>query len=239
MKALLQSRCAICEAVSHHPVCEACRAGIQSPDVACRVCGVALPSPTQTLRCQSCIQTPPAFASIQFVGTYVDTLAALIIRAKIRREVGALAALDYLLTIYAMEHPQSQSQPLPQPLPQRVTDYHLLAMPIPTARLMRRGFNLPQLFAQRLSSAWQLPVLAPDSVALPFYQRKQATLPKAARQKNHHHFQINRPLPSKIMLVDDIFTTGQTAGQLAKSLRKNGVQHVDLFVFARGQLGDF
>lgn len=72
-------------------------------------------------------------------------------------------------------------------------------------------------------------------IKLPFFVRKQALLSKQQRQKNRHFYQINHSLPPKILIIDDILTTGETLHELAKKLRQNGAESVVAYTISRGQ----
>lgn len=204
-------------------MCEACFKQIKKPQYYCRVCGHAMTAATNDGRCKTCIESPPAYESLQYIGTYHGLLAEQIIAAKLAKQVTAISVLRYLV----QQHSECISD---------FNDYHLLAMPTPTSRLISRGFNLPTIIAKDLSRQHYLPLLPAQAVTLPFWVKKQAKLSKAERQKNVHGYQIHHKLPSKILIIDDIVTTGQTLHELAKSLRIHGVKSVAAWAISRGKL---
>lgn len=221
--------CAACLAYSGKPLCQSCLERITLPEYRCRVCGFRLLAADADGRCKDCIERPPAFEALYNIGTYKTPLSDLIIAAKITRKSAAVAALRDLLQHY-LRHDAATNDYFAQ-----YHDYSLLAMPTPKSRLMQRGFNLPRWFAEDISCYYGLPLLSSRTVTLPLFVPKQAALSKQQRQKNRHFYQINHKLPDKILIIDDIFTTGATLNELAKQLRRNHAKSVAAYTIARSQ----
>ncbi len=230
LQLLLQSRCVICEVVGQGVLCDACRHSIDKPKLACRICGQVVIGHSGDNRCRQCIETPPAYESLHYIGAYDEILAPLIIRAKVGKQLSSVIALQSLVDDF-IEDKGCQWR-------EKFADYYLLPMPIPRSRLMQRGFNLPLLFAKRLSVQSHLPIIPQHHITLPFFVQKQAKLNRKQRLKNQHYYQINHKLsgklPKKIIIVDDVVTTGTTVGQLAKKLRGQGVENISVWSMARG-----
>lgn len=225
---LLQTSCLICQRVGSGVLCADCQASIEKPKYDCRICGCLINGETQALCCKQCLLKPPAYERLDYIGNYEGVLSELIIKAKITGKVAAIVALQSLIGGFSRQY---------STWGQTVADYHLLAMPTPRSRLMQRGFNLPLLLAQTLSKQFALPILPQNTVTLPFFVKKQAKLNRQQRQKNIHLYQINHKLstklPQKIVIVDDIVTTGTTIAQLSQKLRQEGVQNVAAWSVAR------
>lgn len=218
---LLVNQCVVCQQSSAVPICSACLSQLQKPDSSCRVCAEPLNESVQSQRCKNCIDKPPAFDSVSYIGGYDGWLTELIIAAKVGKQVNAIAALRYLLQVKCDEWVLPNSKAV------------LLPMPSPKSRLMSRGFNLPALMAKQFARQHQLSILPPTAVTLPFYVPKQAKLSRQQRQKNRHHYQINTPLPENIVIIDDIITTGSTVGELARKLKSKSVKSVAVWSIAK------
>lgn len=226
-QALLGRQCAHCQKPSDTLLCQNCRERIVKPPMSCRVCGIAMVANSRDGRCKDCLQTPPPYERLHYTGNYDDVLASLIVAAKIGKQVAAIAALrEWIAQANATTELSDYK------------DYALLPMPIPTARLMQRGFNLPAIIAADLAQRHQLPLITPTTVTLPFFVRKQAKLSRQQRQQNRHLYQIHHNIGDKIIIVDDIFTTGTTITTLAKTLRQNKVKSVAAWAIARAQKHD-
>lgn len=104
----------------------------------------------------------------------------------------------------------------------------LLPVPLHPGRLRSRGFNQAQLLAESLSGLLELPV---ETAYLQRVKRTKPmkTLNDAERIKNlENAFKITRNgvKYKKVLLVDDIYTTGATVDACARVLKTHGVQEV-------------
>jgi ComF family protein len=104
----------------------------------------------------------------------------------------------------------------------------LLAMPLSPDRLKERGFNQSQELAKCMSRFWNLPLLTQvtrrDGI-------QQKGLSRSERLLNlEEAFQLEKKsslnLPKRIVLIDDVLTTGNTLLSLATYLRTQGVEVV-------------
>ncbi|PJD92964.1 MAG: amidophosphoribosyltransferase [Legionella sp.] len=109
----------------------------------------------------------------------------------------------------------------------------LIPVPLHQKRLQERGFNQAAILAVKLGQKLQKPyeLYSCDKIL--------ATLPQAGlsakeRKTNLKHAFQARPVPYQhVTLVDDLFTTGSTANEVAKTLKQQGVQRVDVWCCAR------
>jgi ComF family protein len=114
-----------------------------------------------------------------------------------------------------------------------------LVIPVPTTatRLRRRGYNQAELLARSMAGGLDLPLATvlertrggPTQVALHPSQRRANV--KGA-------FAVRRGMTSclrgaHVLLVDDVLTTGSTAGAAATELARAGASGVTLVTFAR------
>jgi ComF family protein len=114
----------------------------------------------------------------------------------------------------------------------------VLTIPVPLhrRRLRERGFNQSLLLAKTLSTSLgtQLDYL---SFIRKRYTRAQTGLGKEERRKNvKDAFSVIYPNlieGKKIILVDDVFTTGHTLNECAKALKKSGAVVVICLTLAR------
>lgn len=224
LKKLLARTCIGCSCPCADAVCAHCCDSIAKPKHYCRVCGIAMTVPSRDGRCAACIKTPPAFERLDFVGNYDGLLKDWIVGAKLAKQSDAIEALRYIQRRILLNADLS---------PYR--GFSLLPMPTPRARLMQRGFNLPRLFAQALSARADLPIVASRTVKLPFYTQKQALLSQKQRQKHHEKYRIDDKIAKKVVIIDDVVTTGQSVDGLAQQLRSSGVQSVVVWSFCRTQ----
>ncbi|HJT25652.1 MAG TPA: phosphoribosyltransferase family protein [bacterium] len=110
----------------------------------------------------------------------------------------------------------------------------LAPVPLSAERERERGYNPAALLAQEISKTLNVPFgpllrktrSTPPQMSLTREERLRS--PKGAYQ-----FLPQSPLPSKVVLVDDVFTTGATLEECAKVLKKGGVHWVGAIVLGR------
>lgn len=104
----------------------------------------------------------------------------------------------------------------------------IIPVPLHKSKQRARGFNQAQVLAEKLGAALQIPVYAE------FLVRQKNTVPQKElndkeRQKNlKNAFKIvqNDVQLKRILLVDDIYTTGATIDACARILKEHGVRKV-------------
>ena len=124
---------------------------------------------------------------------------------------------------------------LAQVLPREQTFDVIVPMPLHWRKRWQRGFNQAELLAKEISRRWNVPV--EKAVRRRRGSVAQAGLSNAQRRKNVAHvFKAakGKPLDGKrVLLVDDVFTTGATASSCARVLKRAGAAHVTLLALAR------
>jgi len=111
----------------------------------------------------------------------------------------------------------------------------IVPVPVHRTRLIRRGFNQSIVLAQRVSAATGISLkrtLLRKIKDTP----PQVGLPRAARLKNiRGSFGVSHPhqlTDRRVLLIDDVATTGATIREAAKVLMKAGARRVDAVVLA-------
>jgi ComF family protein len=108
-------------------------------------------------------------------------------------------------------------------------------MPLSQERLRQRGFNQAFLIARELA-----PQLINNTLLLRIQDTPaQSSLPRRERLANVEHAFAIEPLQrhrlkgKRIVLVDDVMTSGASMNAAALTLKQAGAQHVTALVFAR------
>jgi ComF family protein len=108
----------------------------------------------------------------------------------------------------------------------------LAFVPSDGGRALERGYRPAEALARELGRAWELPVAA-------FVRRsrsveRQRGLGLKERRRNvAGAFASARASPSRVCLVDDVYTSGATAAAAASALRRGGARRVEVVTFAR------
>jgi competence protein ComFC len=110
----------------------------------------------------------------------------------------------------------------------------LVPVPLSAERERERGYNPAGLLAQQMCQSLQIPLGA--LLCKIKSTKPQMSLTREERLKNPKGaYQLNgqEPVPPKVVLVDDVFTTGATLEECAKVLKKAGATWVGAIVFGR------
>ncbi|MCG6957940.1 MAG: hypothetical protein LJF04_18260 [Gemmatimonadetes bacterium] len=124
-------------------------------------------------------------------------------------------------------------------LPRGSDDVTPVIVPVPTtrARVRRRGYNQAELLARSLADARDLDVI--DALERVRGGTTQVSLHPSQRRANvKDAFAVRRGFfprmrGAHVILVDDVLTTGSTAGAAATELARGGASWVSLATFAR------
>lgn len=115
-------------------------------------------------------------------------------------------------------------------------DFILVPIPTHKKRLRWRGFNQAEEIAKILSARWKIP-LVNDALIKTRKTLPQLNLPQEIRKKNVQGVFLC-PTPElvkekKIILVDDVFTTGATMEEAARALKKGNPKEIYGIVVAK------
>jgi ComF family protein len=112
----------------------------------------------------------------------------------------------------------------------------VLAVPLHPKRLRMREFNQALLLADRVAKRLALPL------SLDHLVRVRATLPQTKLDRKERAGNVRRAfavqrqpelVDRRVLLVDDVMTTGATVNECAKVLRRAGVTSVVVLTLAR------
>jgi ComF family protein len=202
-------------------LCASCRRHLPWLEQACRCCANPLAARTVSLLCGRCLLKPPHFDRSYCAFVYREPVSWLLQGLKYHRRLSGIPVASRLL----LDHLRSRVEFWPQ---------LILPIPLHPARLRQRGFNQALEIARPLARALRIPL----SVRLCGRERntpQQSELPATRRAANvHNAFRMYEPLPVKhVAIVDDIVTTGATANELARLLKRNGAETVQVWAVAR------
>jgi ComF family protein len=187
--------------------------------------------------CGHCSRHPWYFNRARSALVFDASLAVLIHRLKYKGRTGLARPLGLLMLGALRENwqPDEIDAVVPIPLHRR--------------RLRMRGFNQARLLASaclhkqpRGPSGWISIPVAEEVLERTRRTASQTGLGRRERIANlKNAFRVRpgkRVANRRLLLVDDVFTTGATANECARVLVKAGARHVDVLTLARTQLGN-
>ncbi|ANA41458.1 MULTISPECIES: ComF family protein [Geobacter] len=205
------------------PACLARAKPIGSP--LCTVCGV--PFATEggiDHRCGDCIVSPPPYEGARAAYLFEGPVQELVHRFKyghrthLRRPLALLAA-ERLTSFVAEAAPDL-----------------IIPVPLHRSRLRERGFNQAILMGELLARQWRIP-LHRATLGRVRATPPQVGLTSAQRRENiRGAFAVPSPAAlagRRVLLLDDVFTTGSTIAECALVLRKAGAAAVHAATVAR------
>jgi ComF family protein len=218
------SACAACGEEGTHPLCPACEGRmIRSGEApGCPLCGRLVG--VEGAGCQSCGgKGLPNIERVARLAIYEDPVRSLLLATKFGKQWGIGEYLGQAL---------AQSAAVNEVL----ADVDLItSVPLHAMRFWRRGFNQAEVIARRLSlnGGPRCRRLLRRTRATDIQSRQPSPTARARNVKDAFetypglHLQAQR-----IALIDDVLTTGATATECARALRKAGAKRVSVIVVA-------
>lgn len=228
---LLPPRCPLCGdmVLQQYSFCGQCWPQlrfISAPQ--CSSCGRPLgadrdEAAEEKLVCAPCMAQPPPHDGIRAVLVYDELSRRIALRLK---HAGRIGLAKFI------------ARQLLRQMPDLAEDWLLIPVPLHRGRLWQRGFNQSALIASQLSQ------LHGTDYCFDALRRTRATPPlKNMTQKQRatavkNVFAVNPKSAGqlrgrKILLVDDVYTSGATSHACVKTLKKAGAQRVEIMCWAR------
>ena len=217
-------------------LCGICLTGfmaLESP--VCPLCGIMFAGRQgQDHVCGDCLVSPRRFGMVRSTGFFEQSLMEAVHCLKYSGKIQLAQPLGMLLFVTFIRN--WEKEPIDRVIP----------VPLHIKRMRMRGFNQTFLMVRHwpsLARAMKVerPVFNLDTHTL-FRKRwtePQTGLARTKRLKNiKNAFDINDPVNiagQRILLVDDVFTTGATVDACAKVLLNGGAERVDVLTLARAR----
>ncbi len=215
------SLCRVCRSWPAQSVCDSCVADFAQPQPRCHSC--ALPLPAGQLQCGTCLREPPPLDHCLAAVPYAFPWAHLIADFKFHDQPALVRFFARLLRATPWVEPALEAADM------------LVPMPLSSQRLQVRGYNQALLLASHLSTTKTHPDLLLRTRDTP----TQHNLKRAQRLTSLDYAFAVDPLKisalqgARLVLVDDVMTTGASLYTAARVLKAAGAMHVTGLVIAR------
>lgn len=190
---------------------------------ACAACGVPLVQDLGAdVRCAACLAEPPPHDGVRAAVAYGPVARAVVLKLKHGGRIGMARVIGRYLARLAIVEPQAL----------------LVPVPLHRWRIWRRGFNQSALLAREIARRTGL------DLRIDLIERRKRTpmlggLGRAARARAlRGAFSVPSDRRSAltgrtVLLVDDVYTSGATAGACARVLKRAGAARVIVLCWAR------
>lgn len=226
LDSLLPPQCLARNAVVAEPgsLCAACFARVSfiaRPH--CERCGIPFEGAVvDDLVCGACLKDQPAFARARAAFVYAQDSRALVLKLKHGDRTDAAVHLARWLHRAGAE---------------LIADCDVIVpVPLHRWRLLMRTYNQAALLANALGRRTGKPVV-PGALVRTRSTPSQGKLDRAQRQRNvARAFAVTSPQAisgRRVLLIDDVLTTGATASACSRALLEAGAREVDVLVLAR------
>ncbi|MBL0515070.1 ComF family protein [Aeromonas rivipollensis] len=201
-------------------LCRWCQQSLHQPCRKCRLCATPLPEHQagNELLCGRCQRRPPPWERLQVIGDYQLPYSLLIPRLKYSGQILLAPLLARLLA----DHLEGDDPP-----------EAIIPVPLHWWRQWWRGFNQAEEIGTALGELTGIPCdtrllrrirATPQQTRLSAGQRRRNL--RGAFQIAPHHYR-------HVALLDDVVTTGATAGQLTRLLHESGITEVEVWAICR------
>ncbi|HUN56358.1 MAG TPA: ComF family protein [Smithella sp.] len=191
----------------------------------CHICGTTFPdSPARSHLCGDCLENKIYFSCARAVFSYENFILNAIHQFKFKRNISAGEILASFMAGFSFPDID-------------FADYSLLIpVPLHIKRLRERGFNQSLVLARAVGKKRQIPV------NFSVLKRRRFTLTQTGSNREERKenikgaFEVTNPKKiagKNIILVDDVYTTGATINECAKTLVKAGARKIAVLTLAR------
>lgn len=184
-------------------------------------------SSSTRILCAECQLEPPAFSRCIASSIYEGVPAQLVRRCKHQAKTAAIKTMAEQLVLTLRTRSPCSS-------PAALADC-LVPVPLHPARERKRGFNQAKLLANELGKQLDIEVIS-DSCKRIKNNPGQQTLSRRARKQNlQGAFKANASafVGKRVVIVDDVVTTGETANELTRELLRKGAIECQVWCYAR------
>ncbi|UCE18863.1 MAG: ComF family protein [Gemmatimonadota bacterium] len=218
--------CLVCEKgleERDHLVCGRCWSGFEIIDrPVCEVCGAPLPKGER--RCPACRGKGFSFSGVRAAYSYSADIRKIIHAFKFGRKISLAKRLGRILAFVLLQDERFRQAEC------------MVAVPLHVSRQRERGYNQSELLAQAVCAELGMKLVKDALVRRKRTKPQTALAPRRRTRNVEKAFRVTDAsgiVDRKVVLVDDVFTTGATVDACAKALRRAGAVDVVVLTVTR------
>ncbi len=227
---LMPNHCVSCKTVQSEGLCHKCvQQVVYLKDNFCPICGRPHKDEKNNLLCPHCIGDKPKFLFCRSAFSYDGPIKDALHHLKFEGRSDLAGPLAKLLIQYIDRHcPEVKYSGFDR----------VASVPVGKKKMAKRGYNQAAIFAEALSKRLAIPNGA-DILVRVKETKPQFNLNREERLQNldgafavqNHHLVAGQ----RLLLVDDIFTTGATVTECTRVLLQAGAKKVSVITLARSK----
>jgi ComF family protein len=191
----------------------------------CHICGTTFPnSPAESHLCGDCLEKKPYFSYARAIFSYENIILNSIHQFKYKNNISEGEILASFMAGFSFPDID-------------FADYSLIIpVPLHVKRLRKRGFNQSLILARAIAEEQKIPVDFSLLKRHKFTLTQTGSNKKERKQNIKGAFEVSdkKKISGKnIILIDDVYTTGATVNECAKTMIKAGAQRVSVLTLAR------
>lgn len=227
----LPSACLSCRTVlsfEENHLCESCNEKLEFlKEPFCILCGDPFSNSfIDSHHCQNCLKNSPPFEVARSMFLFEETLSKMIYSFKYH---GSEAILPWFREVFAEWISQNNL----------ANDFDwIVPVPLHPFRLIRRGYNQSLLLSKEIGKILKVQIDY-ENLIRKNYEKPQSLKSREKRKREIRNVFVLKNEKvfknKKILLVDDVYTTGSTAKECSRVLKKGGAE-IYLFTLARTPL---
>lgn len=226
---IMPPRCSLCSELTQqsHYLCHYCMNNVRYlPRYCCKICAYPFELDVgEDMLCGSCLNEKPNFDKAMAPFYYHGVIKDLILKLKHADQSFLAPTIANFMVAHLKRYDY--------------LDYDLIIpVPLHAKKIYKRRYNQAMLIAKFISKKTNLPfstrilIRHKDNTQKGKNRKERKTILK-------NNFKCVKPhliKHKKILLVDDVMTTGSTVNEIARILKKNGAVQVDVITLARVSL---
>jgi len=218
--------CLVCRGEINHGdtkyTCDACAKKLPLHEHVCTTCGCEVAE--KVITCSRCVEKkkPWHFNKARSAFSYEDPVIGLILRLKYNAEGDVARFVANFLADVVKKH--------------NMTADALIPIPLAPKRFRQRGYNQAGLIAKELSTILKVPVVDDVLFRTSFTTAQKEMSHEERKQNLRGAFDLHMPCDKlgekRVLLIDDVFTTGSTVDECARILKKAKPKSIEVLTIA-------